>query len=134
MHIGFLDFTLFDDHPKFHATYKLRDIDDGYIYSDNFILKVVELNHTDIATSDDIKFGTTRWAKLFKATSREELLMIAQNNDYMNEAVNTAVLMNENEQVREAIILQEERKAAIRGLNMEIENLKKYYVSKRRHR
>ena len=29
-HIGFLDFTLFEDHPEFYATYRLRNINDGY--------------------------------------------------------------------------------------------------------
>ena len=30
-HVGFLNFTLFEDHPEFHATYCLQNIRDGYI-------------------------------------------------------------------------------------------------------
>ena len=29
-HVGFLNFTLFEDHPEFHATYRLQNIRDGY--------------------------------------------------------------------------------------------------------
>ncbi|MBE5859336.1 MAG: Rpn family recombination-promoting nuclease/putative transposase [Butyrivibrio sp.] len=123
IHIGFLDFTLFDNHPKFHSTYMLRDIDDGYTYSDNFVLKVVELNQTDNASPEDIKFGVDRWARLFKATSREELFMIAQDNTSMIEAANTAKLMYEDERIREAIILEEERQAAIRRYENKINTL-----------
>ena len=30
-HVGFLNFTLFDDHPEFHAQYCLRNVNDGYL-------------------------------------------------------------------------------------------------------
>ena len=86
---------------------------------------MVELNQTDIASEEDKKFGVDRWAKLFKATSREELLMIAQENTSMKEAVNTAYLMNEDERIREAAILQEQRRATLRRLNNSIEELTK---------
>ncbi len=35
--IGILDFTLFDDNPRFFSTYMLKDIDTGYIYTDSFM-------------------------------------------------------------------------------------------------
>ena len=45
-HIGFLDFTLFKDHPEFYAKYQLRNVKDNYLYTDKFNLFVAELNHT----------------------------------------------------------------------------------------
>ena len=32
-HIGFLDFTLFEDHPEFFARYQLRNAVDNYLYT-----------------------------------------------------------------------------------------------------
>ena len=47
-HVGFLDFTLFENHPEFFATYQVRNKKDNFLYSDNFNLLVIELNHTDM--------------------------------------------------------------------------------------
>ena len=41
--VGFLDFTLFKDHPEFFARYQLKNTKDGFLYTDKFNLYVVEL-------------------------------------------------------------------------------------------
>ena len=64
-HIGFLDYTLFPDHPEFYATYHMRNDKDNYLYSDIFTLSVIELNHTDMATKEDQAYGIDTWASLF---------------------------------------------------------------------
>lgn len=68
IHIGFIDFTLFDDYPEFCATYMMRNIKNHNLYSSKFILKVVELNHVELAAEEDIYYGIDQWARLFKAT------------------------------------------------------------------
>ena len=85
-HVGFLNFTLFEDHPEFHATYRLQNIRDGYTYTDKFSLHVLELNHINLATDEDMYYKTDKWASLFKATTREEIKMLAQENDYIMSA------------------------------------------------
>lgn len=85
-HIGFLDFTLFEDHPEFYATYRLRNVIDGYTYSDKFTISVVELNHIDMATNDDQKYGIDKWARLFKSTTWEEVKSLTENNAYIQSA------------------------------------------------
>ena len=85
-HIGFLDFTLFEDHPEFYATYRLRNTKDGYVYSDKFTLSVVELNRINKATDEDRKYGIDKWARLFKATTWEEVKMIAANDEHISSA------------------------------------------------
>ena len=57
-HIGFLDFTLFEDHPEFFAKYHISNEKDGYQYTDKFHLYVIELNHTEMATEEDKKHQT----------------------------------------------------------------------------
>ena len=85
-HIGFLDFTLFEDHPEFYATYRLRNTKDGYVYSDKFTLSVVELKHTDLATDEDKKYGIDTWARLFKSTTWEEVKSLTENNAFIQSA------------------------------------------------
>ena len=67
IHIGFIDFTLFPDSPEFCATYMMSNVKTHRIYSSKFTLKVVELNHTELATYEDKHFKIDRWARLFKA-------------------------------------------------------------------
>ena len=85
-HVGFLNFTLFEDHPEFHATYRLQNVRDGYTYTDKFSLHVLELNHINLATDEDMYYKTDKWASLFKATTWEEIKMLAQENDYIMSA------------------------------------------------
>ena len=41
--IGFLDYTVFPDHPTFYSTYILMDNKDHYVYTDKFSIGVVDL-------------------------------------------------------------------------------------------
>ena len=93
-HIGFLDFTLFEDHPEFFSKYQLRNANDGYLYTDNFNLYVIELNHVNMATEKDITSHIDTWAKLFKATTWEEIKMITKENPSMNSTAESIYLSN----------------------------------------
>lgn len=85
-HIGFLDYTLFPEHPEFYATFRICNLKSGHVYSDRFTLSVVELNHIDMATEEDRAYGIDKWAALFKATTWEEVKMLAQTNPYIESA------------------------------------------------
>lgn len=56
IHIGFLDYTLFEECPEFYATYKLINVKNRSIYSDNFTLSVINLSRIDLATEEDRKY------------------------------------------------------------------------------
>ncbi len=99
--IGFLDFTLFKDHPEFFATYQLRNAKDGHVYTDKFNLLVVELSHTNLATDNDKKYGIDTWARLFKATTWEEIKMITSEHPSMNSTAESIYISNSDEQIRE---------------------------------
>ena len=94
--IGFLGFTLFNDHPEFCATYQMRNAKDNFLYTGRFNLIVVELNHEKLATEEDRLFGIDKWVKLFKSTTWEELRMIAQDDEYLTSAVKSMYLSNED--------------------------------------
>ena len=74
IHIGFLDFTPFEECAEFYATYKLLNIKNYHLYSDKFTICVVDLTHIYLATDEDKAYGTDHWARLFKSTTWEEII------------------------------------------------------------
>ncbi len=102
IHIGFTDFTLFPDKPEFYATYRMINIrNQSQIYSDKFALSVVDLTQIDKATEEDKSSNIDYWARLFKARTWEELHMLAQKDEYLQEAATSIRIANEAEIVRE---------------------------------
>lgn len=100
IHIGFLNYTLFKEYPEFYATYKLINVNNHHIYSDNMTLSVVDLSRVDLATEEDKKYHIDKWAALFKAKTWEELKMIAGKSEHLIEASKTIFQMSSDEQIR----------------------------------
>lgn len=100
-HIGFLNFTPFPETPEFNATFKLLNIKNHSVYSDKFTLYVVDLTHIELATEEDKTWQIDYWARLFTATTWEELKMIANNNSYLEEAAETMYELNADEMIQQ---------------------------------
>ena len=98
--IGILDFTLFEEHPEFFATYQMRNKKDNHLYTDKFNLMVLELNQIERATTVDKENCLDTWAKLFKAKTWEELKMIANDNKYLESTAESMYLSNEDKTIR----------------------------------
>lgn len=94
IHIGFLDFTPFPDCPEFYAIHKLMNVKNHRIYSDKFILSMVDLTRIDLATDEDKSYQIDHWARLFKARTWEELKMIAEKNENLQEASENLYKLN----------------------------------------
>lgn len=62
---------------------------------------MVDLTQIDNATEDDKASKIDYWARLFKAKTWEELQMLAQNDEYLQEAATSIRIANEAEIVRE---------------------------------
>ncbi len=102
IHIGFTDFTLFPNEPEFYATYRMTNIrNHSQIYSDKFTLSVIDLTQIESATEEDKSSKIDYRARLFKARTREELQMLAQNDEYLQEAAASIRIANKAEIVRE---------------------------------
>ena len=99
--IGILDFALFDDSPEFYANYYLANTKNHRIYSDKFRLSVLDLTKINLATEEDRAYQIDRWAALFKATTWEELKMLAKTNQYIGEAVSTIRQLTQEEKIRQ---------------------------------
>ena len=72
----------------------------NHIYSDNFVLSVVDLTCIDLATEEDRLYHINDWARLFKATTWEEVKKMAQQNEYLQEASRSIFQFNTDEQMR----------------------------------
>ncbi|MBQ9118777.1 MAG: Rpn family recombination-promoting nuclease/putative transposase [Lachnospiraceae bacterium] len=106
--ICFLEFDLFPEHPEFYATYKLQNEKNHHVYSDKFVLSVINLNQTKLATEEDRSNHIDEWAALFRTTEWEEIKMLAQNNEYIQEATNTMYMLSEEERIRQQCEAREE--------------------------
>ena len=108
IHIGILDYTLFEDAPEFYATYYLSNIKTHRIYSDKLRLSVLDLTCIHLATEEDRYYGINHWAALFRAETWEDLKMIAQNDQVMEEAASTIYNITQDRILRERCIAREE--------------------------
>jgi predicted transposase/invertase (TIGR01784 family) len=100
IHIGFLDFTPFPEHPEFYASYKLLNVKTHHLYTSKFILNVVSLKQINLATDEDKQFGIDRWARLFKSTTWEDIRMLAKNEPIFQDAAETLYDLNSDETIR----------------------------------
>ena len=123
IHISFLDFALFPDDLEFYATYKLLNVKNHHVYSDKFVLSVVNLRHIELATREDKANRLDHWAHLFKAKTWEEIKMIAKNNEYLSEASKTLYEMNADHAVREQCLYRQEREKRERMIQMRLQEL-----------
>jgi predicted transposase/invertase (TIGR01784 family) len=102
VHIGILDFSLEHLTPELYSEFKMMNVKNHEVYSDKFILRVLNLSVLDkgeIVVNESTELYD--WAKLFKAQSWEEMKRLAENNEYMKETVFTLHEMTEEEKIRE---------------------------------
>ena len=100
-HIGILDFTLFEDHPKFMAKYQIMDVEDGYLYSDKLCIKVLDLTQLETARSQsETDKKLLKWASIFKAETLEELEQLANGEEVFENMVVTMKQLSEDEKIR----------------------------------
>ena len=100
-HIGILDLTLFEDHPKFMTKYQILDVEDGYLYSDKLCIKVLDLTQLEIARSQsETDKKLLKWASIFKAETLEELEQLANGEEVFENMVVTMKQLSEDEKIR----------------------------------
>ena len=99
-HVGILDFNLFPEHPEFYARYLMTNVKNGNVYTPNFALNVLSLKHIDKATAEDEANSLVYWARLFKATTWEELKKLAEHSSAFEEVTDKMYKVNTDEQER----------------------------------
>ncbi len=123
--IGILNFTLLPDHPEFYATYKLLNVKTYTLYSDKLRLSVLDLTQQNLATEEDRYYQIDYWASLFKAVTWEEMNMLAQENEYIEEAAETVYQLSQEEKIRQQCEAREDYYRTQRGIQLMLENQKK---------
>lgn len=130
IHIGFLDYTLFQEYPEFYAVYKFMNVKNQHIYSDNLTLCVVDLTQINLATAEDRAYHIDYWAALFKATTWEEIKMLAEKDKYLDEASKTIFQLSADEQIQKRCRDREEYYQDLKAYEKVITDMKKTIVDK----
>ena len=120
-HIGFLDYDLEYLSPEFYATFKLLNVKKYELYSDKFVLSVINLNQIELATEEDRKYGIDHWARLFKADTWEAIKKMAQENEHVSDAAETLLQSNQDLKIRSYCEAVEEARRLRRGLELALE-------------
>jgi predicted transposase/invertase (TIGR01784 family) len=130
IHIGFLNFTLFDGKPEFYATYKMMNVKNSNIYSDKFTLGVVDLSKIEMATEEDKAYGIDKWAKLFKATTWEELKSMAAQNAIFDNVAQSMFMFSCDANVMEQCRRVEDHKKFMAYQDKKIKSLEASNIEK----
>ena len=121
VHIGFLDYTLFEERPEFYAAYKLINIKNHQVYNDDLTLYVADLTRIDLATEEDKRYHIDSWARLMKAATWEELRMTASEDEALYEAAKALYYTCSDEEIRLRCLEREEYYQDLRRYERAIE-------------
>lgn len=121
IHIGFLDYTLFEDRPEFYAAYKLINIKNHRVYNDDLTLYVADLTRIDLATEEDKHYHIDGWARLMKAATWEELRMTASEDEALYETAKALYYTCSDEEIRIRCLEREEYYQDLRNYERAIE-------------
>ena len=119
--IGFLNFRLFPEHPKFFSVNRMMDIEDHHEYSDMITVAYIDMTNIDMATDTDRRFNIDKWARFFKAKTWEELRMIAEANPAMEEAVSHLKELTAEERFRQECWAREDQLRRERGMKRRLD-------------
>ena len=86
------------------------------LYSDKFTLSVVNLNQIELATEEDKRYKIDYWVAIFKAKTWEKLRMMANDNEYLQEAAESLYVANADEIVRQQYRAREDAERRERTL------------------
>lgn len=92
------------------------------VYSDKMQLSVLNLTRKDLATEEDKDSHLHYWASFFKATTWEELKMLAKQDEFIKEASATIYQLSQEEQVRLQCEAREDYYRRQRTIQHTIEN------------
>lgn len=119
--------------PEFYASYRLLNEKSHTSYSDKFVLRVANLTQINLATKEDKANRIDYWARLFTATSWEDIKMISKNDKFLSSASQSLYESNADEIIRQKCRAREEyckvERAAQKYAN-EVEELRRQLAEK----
>lgn len=100
------------------------NVKNHHVFSDKFILNVLDLTQIKLATDADRLCELDHWAELFKAKTWEDLRMIAEKNQYMIEAAEEMYARNADETIRAKCRAREDYNRRQRRIQKQLEDQK----------
>lgn len=100
IHIGILDFNLKHLTPEFYSEFRLMNVKNHEFYSDKFILRVLNLKTLEDDSIKKEPAALYHWASLFKATTWEEIKMLASKNPEFEDTLVTMQELSADEKIR----------------------------------
>ena len=100
IHIGILDFTPKDFPEILYSNYFLYDPKTGYKYSDKFGIYMLQLNQLGNPEDEENMPKIYYWARLFKATTWEEIQMLAEKNETIQKSIVTLKELTADEKAK----------------------------------
>lgn len=88
------------DSPEFYSENLLMNTKTHKIYNSKFVLRVLDLTQLEYVSEEEKESDLYYWAKLFKATSWEEITMLAEKNEAIREAATTIKQLNADEKIK----------------------------------
>lgn len=100
LHIGILTNSPFPDVHEFYSEYLLTNTKNGHIFSRNFSARMLCLDQIDSTPPKERESELYYWAKLFKATTWEEVNALIKEKPYLNDAVSNLHALTEDEKIQ----------------------------------
>lgn len=130
IHIGILDFTLFEEYPEFFASYRLLNVKNHNEYTSKFQLYVLDLNHIELATQEDRKHERDVWARLFQAKTRGDLMSIAQQYKEFEPVINKMNALMSDDAIQLQYDAEETLRNREKGIRKKIQRLEEELADK----
>ena len=100
IHISILDFNLPHLTPEFYSEFKLLNTKNHEVYSDKFVLRVLNLKVLEDDSIIKEPVNLYEWALLFKAKTWEDLKMLAEKNEYIADTIVTLHELSDDEKIQ----------------------------------
>ncbi len=84
IHVGFLDYNLFEDEQEFYSRYLMENVRSHRVFNDRFDMRVIRMNLADFATEEDKKYKIDEWVRLFKAKTWEPITFLEAKRKEIN--------------------------------------------------
>ena len=101
IHISILDFNLPRLTPEFYSEFKLLNTKNHEVYSDKFVLHVLNLRTLKDDSIIKEPVDLYEWALLFKAGTWEDLKMLAEKNEYIADTIVTLHELSDDEKIQQ---------------------------------
>lgn len=93
------------------------------VFNDKFVLNVLCLTQSNLATKEDRLWQIDTWAELFKAKTWEDIKMIAQTNKTLTNAAESLFRYNGDDMIRRRCLAREDYERHERTVNKKIQDL-----------